>query len=149
MVPLARVSVFPTVRDVAVTSTRAVSRKLCPLRPSALSGLPLGETISPNSANFRELASRISPDSTLGFPLADGLVDLSHQLAWHGVSASVEFIPSAAGAAAETLKATARSHDVNLLVMGGYGHSRTREIVFGGFTQSVLESAEMTVFLMQ
>jgi nucleotide-binding universal stress UspA family protein len=80
--------------------------------------------------------------------LADGLADLSHQLTWHGVSVSAEFIPSAAGAAGEMLMATARAHDANLLVMGGYGHSRTREIVFGGFTQSVLESAEMTVFLM-
>jgi nucleotide-binding universal stress UspA family protein len=32
--------------------------------------------------------------------------------------------------------------------MGGYGHSRMREIVFGGFTQSVLEAAEIPVFLM-
>jgi len=31
------------------------------------------------------------------------------------------------------LMATARSHDANLLLMGGYGHSRAREIVFGGY----------------
>jgi nucleotide-binding universal stress UspA family protein len=79
--------------------------------------------------------------------LAGGLADLSRQLAWHGVRAKIEFMP-AAGAAGEMLMATARSHDANLLVMGGYGHGRAREIVFGGFTQSVLESAEMTVFLM-
>ena len=80
--------------------------------------------------------------------LADGLADLSRQLVWHGVNAEVEFMSSAAGPAGEVLKATARSHQVDLLVMGSYGHSRMREIVFGGFTQSVLESAEMPVFLM-
>jgi nucleotide-binding universal stress UspA family protein len=41
----------------------------------------------------------------------------------------------------------ARSHQAGLLIMGGYGHSHMREIVFGGFTQSVLESAEMTILL--
>jgi nucleotide-binding universal stress UspA family protein len=44
---------------------------------------------------------------------------------------------SAARPAGEVLTATARSHPADLLVMGGYGHSRMREIVFGGFTESV------------
>jgi nucleotide-binding universal stress UspA family protein len=79
--------------------------------------------------------------------LAGGLADLSHQLAWHGVSASVEFMSSVAGPTSKVLMEAARSHQAGLLIMGGYGHSHMREIVFGGFTQSVLESAEMTVFL--
>ena len=42
------------------------------------------------------------------------------------------------------LMATARAHGANLLVMGGYGHSHMREVIFGGFTQSVLRSADIT-----
>jgi nucleotide-binding universal stress UspA family protein len=80
--------------------------------------------------------------------LADGLADLARQPAWHGISAEIEFMPSAAGAAGEMLMATARSHNANLPVMGGFGHSRAREFVFGGFTQSVLELAQMTVIMM-
>jgi nucleotide-binding universal stress UspA family protein len=80
--------------------------------------------------------------------LADGLADLARQLVWHGISAKIEFMASVAGEAGEMLMATARSHDADLLVMGGYGHSRAREFVFGGFTWSVLESAEMPVFIM-
>ena len=34
-----------------------------------------------------------------------------------------------------------------LLVMGGYGHSRAREFIFGGFTRRVLHSAPLPVFL--
>ena len=30
----------------------------------------------------------------------------------------------------------------SLLVMGGYSHTRLREAVFGGFTRTVLASAE-------
>lgn len=78
--------------------------------------------------------------------LADGLADLARHLAWHGISREIELIPAAAGAAGEMLMARARSHRANLLVMGGYGHGRAREIVFGGFTRSVLESAEMPVY---
>ena len=80
--------------------------------------------------------------------LADGLADLARHLAWHGISAGIELIPAAAGAAGEMLMARARAHGANLLVMGGYGHGRAREIVFGGFTRAVLESAEMPVFMM-
>jgi nucleotide-binding universal stress UspA family protein len=80
--------------------------------------------------------------------LADGLADLSRQMAWHGVNVRVEFIPSGGGTSSEMLIATARAHGANLLVMGGYGHSHMREIIFGGFTQSVLQSADITALLM-
>ena len=80
--------------------------------------------------------------------LADGLTDLARQLAWHGIKAKIEFVSQAVGSAGQTLMATVRSYDANLVVMGGYGHSRAREIVFGGFTRSVLESAEIPVLMM-
>ncbi len=77
--------------------------------------------------------------------LADGLADLARHLAWHGISAKIELIPSTADAAGEMLIARAHSHSANLLVMG---HGRARESVFGGFTRSVLELAEIPVFIM-
>ncbi len=48
----------------------------------------------------------------------------------------------------KVLLAAARSYHADLLVMGAYGHSRTRQVVFGGFTRSVLETADLAVFLM-
>lgn len=80
--------------------------------------------------------------------LADGLADLSHQLAWHGINAEVDFISSVAGPVRKVLLTAARSYHADLLVMGAYGHSRARQVVFGGFTQSVLETADVAVFLM-
>ena len=35
--------------------------------------------------------------------------------------------------------------DADLLVMGGYGHARWREVVLGGATNSVLEGATRPV----
>jgi nucleotide-binding universal stress UspA family protein len=83
-----------------------------------------------------------------GASLAAGLADLSCQLAWHGINAEVDFLSSLAGPVRKVLLTAVRSHNADLLVMGAYGHSRTRQIVFGGFTQSVLESAEIAVLLM-
>jgi nucleotide-binding universal stress UspA family protein len=34
-----------------------------------------------------------------------------------------------------------------MLVMGGYGHSRTREMIFGGFTRRVLSGADVPIFI--
>lgn len=80
--------------------------------------------------------------------LSDGMADLARQLAWQGIVATVELIPLAAGGALETLMATARPVRADLLIMGGYGHSRTREFTLGGVAQSVLEAADITVFMM-
>lgn len=45
------------------------------------------------------------------------------------------------------LEAADQKLHAGLLVMGGYGHSRTREFIFGGFTRRVLHSAPLPVFL--
>ena len=53
--------------------------------------------------------------------------------------------PGPDGAAATLLAGIAGRAD--LLVMGGYGHSRVREWVFGGFTTHVLAGAPLPVLL--
>ena len=49
----------------------------------------------------------------------------------------------AAAPAWQALLAQAREDAADLLVMGGYGHSRLREMMLGGTTRSILE--HMTV----
>jgi nucleotide-binding universal stress UspA family protein len=70
---------------------------------------------------------------------------LIRNLAWHGLQARREHL-SSSGDPAETLLSAA-AQNAGLLVMGGYGHSRLREWVFGGFTQRVLEGAPLPVLL--
>ena len=70
---------------------------------------------------------------------------LMEYLAWHGVHALAERLaPGPDGAATLIAAAAVKS---GLLVMGGYGHTRLREWVFGGFTQSALDHAEMPVLM--
>ncbi len=74
---------------------------------------------------------------------ADRLVK---NLAWHGLAATTERLQPGPGGAAATLLAGAADR-ADLLVMGGYGHSRLREWVFGGFTQLVLANAPLPVLI--
>jgi nucleotide-binding universal stress UspA family protein len=77
---------------------------------------------------------------------ADDADRLLRSLAWHGFAVRREQLaPSAEGGAA-TLLAAARDC-ADLLVMGGYGHSRLREWVLGGFTQAALSAAPLPVLI--
>jgi len=71
---------------------------------------------------------------------------LISNLAWHGLAATAERLRPRPQGAAETLFAAAKER-AGLLVMGGYGHSRVREWVFGGFTQQALAEAPLPVLL--
>jgi len=71
---------------------------------------------------------------------------LIRNLAWHGLRARREHLSADDRDPAETLLAAA-AQNAGLLVMGGYGHSRLREWVFGGFTRRVLEGAPLPVLL--
>lgn len=68
-------------------------------------------------------------------------------LRWHGIEAEATTVDPGHEKAVDALFHIAREHEAGLLVMGGYGHSRLREIVFGGFTRQVLTRAPMPVFL--
>lgn len=75
----------------------------------------------------------------------DGAERLVRYLAWHGITAVTQrLVSGSAGGPAALLAASAKS---GLLVMGGYGHARFREWVFGGFTQAVIDHAELPVLM--
>ena len=48
---------------------------------------------------------------------------------------------------AQTLQDHARQHGCQLLVMGGFGHSRLRDFVLGGATEGILSDLRMPVLL--
>ena len=58
----------------------------------------------------------------------------------HGVKARVKQVTSSGGVA-DTILGQVAEEAADLLVMGGYGHSKMREMVFGGATRHILESA--------
>lgn len=77
------------------------------------------------------------------------LDDLVGQLAWHGIVAEARVEPRGGRPMAEVLLAAARAAKTDLMVMGGYGRARVREILFGGCTQSIIEGADVPVMLLR
>ena len=73
--------------------------------------------------------------------------ELAQALKWHGVVADVKALPFSLKPAGETILDEAYRVDADLLVMGGYGHSRLREFAFGGVTREILSECEIPVFL--
>ncbi len=73
---------------------------------------------------------------------------LAAALRWHGLIAETEVLDGAdRDSGGVLLDACEKSLQAGLLVMGGYSHSRTREMIFGGFTRRVLHSAPVPVFM--
>jgi nucleotide-binding universal stress UspA family protein len=97
----------------------------------------------PFLARAKEIVAVTVEEETHAPDEADRLV---RNLAWHGIAATAERLkPGDEGAAATLLAGVAGRAD--LLVMGGYGHSRVREWVFGGFTQRMLADAPLPVLI--
>ena len=63
---------------------------------------------------------------------------LVEHLAWHGIDAVVQPARREDRSVGEALAARATELGVGLLVMGGYGHSRFREMILGGATRHML-----------
>jgi nucleotide-binding universal stress UspA family protein len=72
--------------------------------------------------------------------------DIGRHLARHGVSAEIRTAQGQPDVASALLR-EARASRADLLVMGGYGHSRLRELVLGGATRDVLANAPIPVFM--
>jgi len=69
--------------------------------------------------------------------------DIAHHLARHDVKVEVNRIASREIDVASTILSRAADVAADLLVMGGYGHSRMREFILGGVTRGIVGS--MTV----
>ena len=86
---------------------------------------------------------REAADST-----AEAVAEIIRQLQWHDIDADARVLSLDGRSTAELLAATARDCGATLLIMGGYGHRRARELLFGGCTQAVIGAAETPVFLL-
>jgi nucleotide-binding universal stress UspA family protein len=68
-------------------------------------------------------------------------------LRWHNPTTEAKILPHESRHPVEVLLAALTLEKCDLLVMGGYGHGRLREAVFGGFTRAVLEGAPVPVLM--
>ena len=73
--------------------------------------------------------------------------DLGQHLARHGLKVDVKRITSPDIDVPSTILSHAADSSADMIVMGGYGHSRLREFVLGGATRGLLESMTVPVLM--
>jgi nucleotide-binding universal stress UspA family protein len=73
--------------------------------------------------------------------------DLGQHLARHGLKVDVKRITSPDIDVASTILSYAADSSADMIVMGGYGHSRLREFVLGGATRGLLQAMTVPVLM--
>lgn len=73
--------------------------------------------------------------------------DMAHYLARHGVKAEASYTVAGDIDVSDLILSRAADLGSDLIVMGGYGHSRIREFVLGGVTRSLLQHMTVPVLL--
>lgn len=68
-------------------------------------------------------------------------------LSLHGIAAASREIAAGTRPVADVLLESAAQSGAGLLVLGGYGHSRWRELFVGGITRHAIAHAELPLFL--
>jgi nucleotide-binding universal stress UspA family protein len=80
-----------------------------------------------------------------------GFAEVSRQFSgWlrdHGVEPIIERYEMDSGDKGEWLLSRAADYTSDLIVMGGYGHARVREMVLGGMTHTILRSMTVPVLM--
>jgi nucleotide-binding universal stress UspA family protein len=72
---------------------------------------------------------------------------LATHLARKDIAAKAERLTAERGAIDSTILSAAADRGAQLIVMGGYGHSRLREFVLGGATRGILQSMTIPVLM--
>lgn len=75
------------------------------------------------------------------------MAEVGLYLRWHGVGSVTEHLGLDDADAGNALLSLAADTGAELLVMGCYGHSRTRELVLGGASRTVLQAMTLPVLM--
>ena len=89
----------------------------------------------------------IDPQAGLDGPGEDMAADLAQHLARHGLRVTAAQTASGGLDAADVLLNHAADLSADLIVVGGYGHSRTWEMVLGGVTRALLQRMTVPVLM--
>jgi len=137
------VLIIPAAGEIASVGTRALvawdgSREATRALNDAMPFLEKAEFVSVMTF---ERSARYADQMT-----ADPM-DVVRHLRQHGIDAKEVIRRLHKESVAEALLAGTAAEEADLLVMGGYGHSRLLEIVTGGTTRAVLRHMHIPVFL--
>lgn len=123
--------------------------------PRQFAHLALGWNASREATRaLKDATSFLSPGARIDVLVVDGApqvlghgsepgADITHHLARHGYDVTLHEQPSCGTDVAEVLTSLARRRMADFLAIGGYAHSRLRELVLGGVTTSLIRESPM------
>lgn len=79
--------------------------------------------------------------------ILEGMTEIVRHLRAHGYDATPHAVPANGQSDAEALQGFALRQGAELLAIGAFGHSRLREVVFGGVTRALIEHPRLPVLL--
>lgn len=82
-----------------------------------------------------------------GREVQESLAAVGRHLARHNLTASTKALVADGSDVANVILSHAADLSADLIVMGGYGHSRLREFVLGGVTHSILDTMTVPVLM--
>ena len=74
-------------------------------------------------------------------------LEIAQYLTRQEVSAETLDVDEASGGVGETLLAAADTHECDLIVLGAYGNSRLKEVLFGGVTRDLFRHSKIPLLL--
>lgn len=74
-------------------------------------------------------------------------VEMAKHLARHDVKVEIKATPAADINVASAILSYVADNSATLIVMGGYGHAKLREVILGGVTRDMLKSMTVPVFM--
>jgi nucleotide-binding universal stress UspA family protein len=79
---------------------------------------------------------------------AESMQGIARHCALNGIAAEAKLIAPSGRSPEVALAAAAQECKADLVVMGAYGHSRMRELIFGGCTRAFIRHADRPILLM-
>lgn len=73
--------------------------------------------------------------------------EVANYLARHNMNVTIDVVSNPQTGVADTVLNYVTDNNNDLVVMGGYGHSRMREFLFGGATREILEAMTVPVLM--
>lgn len=129
---------------------------LAPAEPSGIPGgiVAVGWDGSPPAVRALQASlpflagARLVLVITAGDRSEESIPAVKQYLAWRKIGGEVRHVSRLATShAGDLLLAVARDEGADLLVMGGFGHTPWRELLFGGATRDVIGTSSMPVLL--
>lgn len=129
-------SVFPEAKRIMICWDASVE-----------AGKAVREAIGLMQAAERVDAVLVDPVPSFDGHGAEPGADLAVYLGRHGIETVVHRMPKEGRDTGEMLRRTALDLGADLMVMGGFGHSRLRERIFGGTTTSMMKHLTVPVLM--